>query len=112
MQSLPPGLSEGNGGIVIIREAEGLCAVWGEFADGWRRGLAGGGGGRVEGRGDGLALIIDAGQERDGLLGAVDQAVAVRQQSDRLFVLGQRRRQVGLALLEVGDDPFELVEGT
>src|SRR5689334_3362922 len=95
----------------------GVCAVWRDFADRGRvrvalRGGRGGGGGfGVEWCREGLSLVIDAGQERDGLLGAVDQAVTVRQEADRLFVLGQRRGEFGLTLLEVGDDPCKMVEG-
>ena len=50
-------------------------------------------------------------EQGDGSLGAVDQAVAVRQQADRLLVLGQGAGELGLAALEVVDDPLELVEG-
>src|SRR5262249_19545262 len=55
----------------------------------------------VERGGEGLALIIDTVQEGDRSLGAIDQAVAVRQEADGLFVLGQGRGQLRLALLEV-----------
>src|SRR5256885_1131349 len=102
--------SEGRGGIVAIREAGRGCAAWGCLV-GWRGRFAFGRGGGVERGGEGPALLIDAGQQRDGPFGAVDQAVAVRQEADRLLVRGQRRGQLGRALFQVGDDPFELVEG-
>ena len=68
-------------------------------------------GGGIEGGGEGVALVVDSGQERHRLLGLVEEAVAVGQESDPLLVLGQRGRQLGLAALQVRDDPFELSSG-
>ena len=64
---------------------------WRGVRVGWDR-LAADGRGDIEGGGLGVAGVVDAGQQRHGPLGAVEQAVAVRQEPDALLVLGPGRR--------------------
>jgi hypothetical protein len=55
----------------------------------------------IEGAGERVALLVDAGQFQDALLGVLQLAVAALEQGDGLLIAGQRFLKADLALFQL-----------